>query len=240
MEKVEGIVLAKTPLGEADELIACFTKEHGKMYFRARGVRKGKAKHSGALQELNMLDIYFVQSKSGPLITDTTLHEPYSKLKSSPEKINAAQNVVKVVLTFPSEFPDMVLWWQLVDYLSVLETTDKGAFSLAPSYFLLSMLKLHGAQPEFDKCVLCGVEVSGGSQCFFSVRSGGIVGEECAQKEEDLISIVGPERATLMTWKSLTLRDTLQQEFLPETERDVSELIERYCAWHLGEHTSVR
>jgi len=240
MLKAESIVLAKTPLGEADELIACFTKEHGKMLFRARGVRKGKAKHNGSLQELNMLDAYYVPSKGGALITDTTLHEAFSRIKSSPEKIEAARAVTKVILTFPTEFPDMVLWWQFVDYLSVLETSETGSFKLAPSYFLLSMLKLHGTQPEFGKCILCGGDVSGGMKCFFSIKSGGIVGEECEKREDDLISLVGPERATLQTWNSLTLRDVLQQEFLPDTEHDVIQLVERYSAWHLGEHTSVR
>lgn len=210
------------------------------MYFRARGVRKGKAKHSGALQELNMLDVFFVPSKSGPLITDTTLQESYSNIKSSPEKIEAARAVTRVILTFPTDFEDMVLWWQLIDYLSVLETTEKGSFSLAPSYFLLAMLKMHGTQPEFERCVLCGTEIIGGSQCFFSVRNGGVVGEECKKREDDLISLIGPERATLVTWKSLALRDVLEQEFLAETERDVMNIVEKYCAWHLGEHMSVR
>jgi len=242
MEKVEAIVLAKTPLGEADELIACYTKERGKLFFRARGVRKGRAKHAGVLQELNHVHIYFVEAKGGPLITETTLLESFGGIKSSVEKTAAAQTVSGTLVgVFPSEFPDMVLWWQLHDYLLSLEscTGDKGAMEVAPAFFLLSMLKMHGTQPEFEKCVMCGADLFAKDHYLFSLAHGGVVDGVCGEKDEEAFILQPPARAALITWNSLSFRDVLEQELSQETRTQMVALIDHFAKWHLGEKASA-
>lgn len=50
MYTAEGIVLKRSNVGEADRLVTLFTKDHGKVTVRAKGVRKPTSRRAGALE----------------------------------------------------------------------------------------------------------------------------------------------------------------------------------------------
>ncbi|MEK7560104.1 MAG: DNA repair protein RecO [Patescibacteria group bacterium] len=67
----EGIVLKKTPYGEADFLVRILTLDFGKIDLRARGVRKEKSKLNSHLDFLDQISISFVKNGEGiPTIID--------------------------------------------------------------------------------------------------------------------------------------------------------------------------
>ncbi|HEY4511180.1 MAG TPA: DNA repair protein RecO C-terminal domain-containing protein, partial [Candidatus Paceibacterota bacterium] len=202
-----------------------------------------RAKHAGALRELNRLDVYYVEAKGGPLVTDTALHESFSSIKSSEKKLDAARAVSMTLAgAFPKDFPDMVLWWQLNDYLSVLERQEgeHDALYAAPAYFLLSMLKMHGTAPELSHCVVCGREVGDLDEYVFSLENGGIIEKGCIRSEEHIIDISPLARGLLRTWRTLSLAEVMEQELSKETRDEVVELVECFSRWHLGERAVAR
>ncbi len=60
---VEGIVIKRSNLGEADRLITLFTKTSGKMTVVARGVRKLSSKRAGSLELFNLIKAQIIQGK---------------------------------------------------------------------------------------------------------------------------------------------------------------------------------
>lgn len=61
---VEGIILKKSKVGEADHIITLFTREHGKMAVIAKGVRKITSKRAGSLQLFNHVKVSIVPGKT--------------------------------------------------------------------------------------------------------------------------------------------------------------------------------
>lgn len=63
-QKYTGIILKKHPLGEADELLTIFTREHGKIRAKAPGARKIKSRLAGSLQSLNEIEFETAHSSA--------------------------------------------------------------------------------------------------------------------------------------------------------------------------------
>ncbi len=243
MEQVEAIVLSRRPHGEADGIITCFTRQQGKVEFRARGIRKSTAKHAAPLAELNLLDLYYVEAHGKPLITETVLRNPFSAIKESSEKLEAARAITNTLFrALPTEFPDMVLWWQLSNYLSTLERYAEAgsATRIAPAYFLFSFLTVHGTSPELRTCAVCGADLVAADSYWFSPEHGGVVERSCRTQGEQGITITPVVRALLLTWRTLPLQEVLTQELTAETADDALRLVDYFAKWHLGERASVR
>ncbi len=60
---VEGIVLKRTDIGEADRLITFFTKTHGKITLMAKGVRRPTSKRTGSLEQFNHLKLQVIPGR---------------------------------------------------------------------------------------------------------------------------------------------------------------------------------
>lgn len=68
--KVEGIIIKKVDSGEVDRLFNVYTKEYGKLQFKARSVRKNESKLKGYLDMFNHARFLIAKSKTIDIITD--------------------------------------------------------------------------------------------------------------------------------------------------------------------------
>lgn len=238
MHKAEAIILQKQPFSEADELVLCYTKDQGKMLFRARGVRKSGAKHAGALRQCNRTDVYYVEGKRGPIATDTTLQESYAGIRASEQKLAATQKTCEALARImPPSFTDMVLWWQLGEYLQVLNDFEgeDGQIAIAPTFFMFTFLRLHGTRMEVERCTRCEESFENEDVFYLSPEHGGLVHLSCIDEGAKVIELSPVGRALLRNWATLSLQQVLAQEVSEEVREEVVRGVEHFSAWHLGE-----
>ncbi len=60
---VEGVVIKRSNMGEADRIVTMFTKTEGKVTVVAKGIRKLKSKRAGSLELFNLVKAQIIPSK---------------------------------------------------------------------------------------------------------------------------------------------------------------------------------
>lgn len=115
----EGIVLRKTPYGEADYLMRVLTRDFGKIDLRARGARKHNSKLNSHLDFLDEVNISFVKNRDNfPIVIDS-------------------QKVFSTNHWFATEesFQEVVKVAHSLDLLIPLEVKDLELFTMSSHFF---------------------------------------------------------------------------------------------------------
>ncbi len=90
--ETRGIVLARTPLGEANTLVTLITPGLGLLRARAQGLRKPAAKLAAALTTFTESDLVLVRGKEGWRIAGAVLGENwFVHMASAPARSSAAR-----------------------------------------------------------------------------------------------------------------------------------------------------
>ena len=97
--KVEGIVLKRRNLGEADRILTILSKESGKIVVKAPGVRRIPSRRSPHVELLNFSQFtLYASSKSFmPIVTEAQTIEDFSSIKSDLHKIGLALYVCELI-----------------------------------------------------------------------------------------------------------------------------------------------
>jgi DNA repair protein RecO len=69
----DGIILKRNKVGETDRIITLLTQEYGKLVTVAKGVRKISSSKRAFLEPGNLVQAYFIKTKSMPLLTQAKL-----------------------------------------------------------------------------------------------------------------------------------------------------------------------
>lgn len=69
----EGIVIKRSNVGETDRIVTFLTRDHGKLVGVAKGVRTLTSSKRAHLEPGNLVKLFCVETKSLPLITQTSL-----------------------------------------------------------------------------------------------------------------------------------------------------------------------
>ena len=94
---VEGIVVRRRNVGEADRILTVFTKQYGKMTVRAVGVRKISSKRSSHIEPLNHVVMSLYQGKGMAILTEITTLDSFSPLKENLQRIGFAYHLCELV-----------------------------------------------------------------------------------------------------------------------------------------------
>jgi DNA repair protein RecO (recombination protein O) len=94
---VEGIVLKRRNIGEADRILTIFTRKFGKMSIKAAGVRKITSKRSSHIEPLNYSVLSLYQGKGMPILTEVMTKESFGELKQDLTKIGFAYHLCELV-----------------------------------------------------------------------------------------------------------------------------------------------
>jgi len=97
--KVEGIVLKRRNLGEADRILTILSKESGKISVKAPGVRRIPSRRSSHVELLNLSQFtLYASSKSAlPIVTEAQTLKDFSEIKKDLRKIGLALYVCELV-----------------------------------------------------------------------------------------------------------------------------------------------
>jgi DNA repair protein RecO (recombination protein O) len=121
--KVEGIVIKRINIGEADKLITFFTKQKGKVVCLAKGIRKIFSKRAPSLELFNQVSMYVVKGKSLDLIAEVkTLHN-FSGLQKKLTLLSNVYYLIELIDRLTAENQENRHIYQLL--LATLEQINK-------------------------------------------------------------------------------------------------------------------
>lgn len=97
--KVEGIVLRRINLGEADRVLTILSRESGKIAVIAPGVRRIKSRRSAHIELLNLsqLTLYRGSKTFLPIVTEAQTLENFTPIKNNLHKIGLALYICELI-----------------------------------------------------------------------------------------------------------------------------------------------
>ncbi len=94
---VEGIVLKRRNVGEADRILTVLTRNLGKITVKAVGVRKISSKRSSHIEPLNHATLSLYKGKGMHTLTEVVAKESFPEIKSDLQKIGFAYHLCELV-----------------------------------------------------------------------------------------------------------------------------------------------
>ena len=168
----EAIVLRVWPFQEADLLVSLFTREQGRVKGVARYAMRSRRRFGGALEPMTHVRASYAERPKQELVR-LDAFEILSSPLSRPidyERTAALQLVAEVLEELPEGVVDDAVF-RLA--LAVMEEIQVGRVWLPVTYFCLWMNRLMGWMPELGHCVVCGLDLRGGT-VWYSATSDGV------------------------------------------------------------------
>lgn len=223
--KIQGVILRRKDLGEADRILTIFTKERGKIRVVAKGVKKPTSRKAGFVELFTHISAVIASGSSLDILSQVDAVESYARLRGDLEMTIIASHFCELVDAFASdEDENTPLFQLLVSSLGYLETTDD--IRLITRYFELHLLRLAGFQPELFHCVSCGKAIEAVDN-YFSVKDSGVVCLSCG------FTVRGYKKLSLNALK--VLRYFLRQPFEVVQHLDISAPVHRELEYLLHE-----
>lgn len=143
----EGIILARRNYGEADRILSIYTRNHGRMAYLAKGVRRSNSKKRGHLEVFSRISFQASRGKGLDLITEVETLENFNSIRQNLKRVSLAYYLLEVVgrMTREAE-PHPGLFNLLLTYLRRLKV-EKELKQLRLN-FVLELLTLLGFWPK--------------------------------------------------------------------------------------------
>jgi len=146
---LEGIVIKRSNIGEADKLVTLFTKTQGKVTLVARGIRKLTSKRGGSLELFNLVKVSAVSGRGQiDTLTEVQQQTTISNWRTHMGRVNIAYQLVETIdkLT-PDHQPHTQIFTILRTALSRIGELDANWQKTVESWLLEIMHEL-GYFPE--------------------------------------------------------------------------------------------
>jgi DNA repair protein RecO (recombination protein O) len=174
----EAIVLRVWPFHEADLLVSLFTREQGRLKGVARHAMRSRRRFGGALEPMTYVRASYAERPRQELVrldSFEILSSPLSRLIDYAR--TAALQMVAEVLeeALPEQAPEDAVF-RLA--LAVLDEMQVGRVWMPVTYFALWMNRLMGWMPELGHCVVCGLDLRGGTVWYSATSDGVTCGDD--------------------------------------------------------------
>lgn len=148
---LDGFVIHRIALGEADKIITFFSKEKGKVRVVAKGVRKAKAKLAGHLEPFNEIKLRLTKGKNLDIIIGAETINSYSTGSSIPELLEAIYYMNELVSKLVADEQVNAKLYSL--YIECLNgaINQKIKPAVVKHYFGLRFLQASGLQPNLSE-----------------------------------------------------------------------------------------
>ena len=96
----EGIVIRRKSFGEADRILTLYTKNHGRVYLIAKGVRKTASRKRGHIEIFNLIRFQAISGHGMDLMTEAEVIDDFVSVRKSLNKISLAYYFMEVIEKF--------------------------------------------------------------------------------------------------------------------------------------------
>ena len=154
--KTTGLVLRQTDWRENDRLLNVLTAEHGKMTFRARGVRSRSSRLKSGCQLLCYSEFTVFENKGSFTIDEAVPKEMFVELRQDLELLSLATYFAQVAEVVAQEdCPNPELLSLCLNAMYALSKLKKPQ-PLVKAAFELRCACLAGYTPSLERCPFCG------------------------------------------------------------------------------------
>ena len=179
LERDDGVVLRRHPLGEADRIITLLTRRRGKVRAVAKGVRKTSSRFGARLEPGTHVDVLLWRGRGDlGVVTQAQAIAPYGeRLVADWDRWSAASALLEAAdrLADVEDEPQPGVLALLLGGLAAL-AADRHEPRLVVDAFLLRGLRDAGYEPALETCAGCGAD---GPHAAFSPSAGGSVCSAC-------------------------------------------------------------
>ena len=180
--RTEGVVVRRTDYSETSKIATFYTRDHGKIRAIAKGARRKKSEFLGLLEPLSLLEIVFIERRSGlHILKEAHLLDSKLELRQELSRIAHALNLLSLIdQTQPDEDADPDVFELLVSGLSALShisNAENVTFA-----FQVHLLRHFGKLPRLDTCAHCGAPL--GSAARFRARSAVLLCHSCGKDSD--------------------------------------------------------
>lgn len=177
-----GYVLRRRDYSETSTIATFYTRDYGKVRVLAKGARRKKSEFLGLLEPLSLLEIVFIERRSGlHILKEAHLLDSNLELRQELSKIVHALNLLSLVdQTQPDEDADPDVFELLVSGVSALSHVSNPqnvAFA-----FQIQLLRHFGKFPCLDTCARCGSSL--GIAALFRASSGVLLCRSCGNHRD--------------------------------------------------------
>lgn len=187
--KTPAIVIKSIDYKEADKIITFFTKNFGKIAVISRGVRKSKRGKSASVDLFTYSDIVIYEKEKNKLCTlsQVEIVESFYSLLQDFNKISCLLFIIQFLDQLLVEnIPSILLFELTINTLNLVKKNNKSLKNFIYA-FVLKALKYLGYTLNLNNCVKCNAKVSK-STVSFSIKLGGILCDNCQEKESFMVS----------------------------------------------------
>lgn len=184
LQKMTGFIVYGFPLGEADQIISCFTSSGNLIKFVAKGSRKVKSKSAAAVQ-LFILGEYVIYCGKGlPFLRQADIIDSFAPLRRDWAKSGAAFAAMELCrLLIAEEARETEAFKLLMTYMLHLKTADYDPIVF--DSFRLKFAASLGYEMGFSNCSQCGSPLESG---WLFWPAGGAVCSRCRGQANTLVN----------------------------------------------------
>ncbi len=194
----DSIILKTYPLGEADRIVAFFSREHGKLRGVANGARRMKNRFGASLEPLAHSRIMFVERENRDLvrIQSADLLDSPMYLFSDYDRAVLAAHVVELTDHFlPEHEPHDAVFRLVRTILRAL--AGNCPLEVAACYFEVWMLRLAGVFPDLFMCARCSRQLQADDARHLAPGLQAVICESCEQRDS---GAVHPQIPAVLDW----------------------------------------
>jgi DNA repair protein RecO (recombination protein O) len=168
----EAIVLRTWQIREADQIVALFTREFGKLKGVAKSAAKSRRRFGGALEPMTHVRASFLEKPRQELVRLDYFEIVRSPLSTAVDytRLSALAFFAEVIDETQADHDPNDAVFRLL--LSVLEAAETGGVWMPVTYFALWMTRLMGWLPELRRCMICGEALESAPAYFHSLSDG--------------------------------------------------------------------
>lgn len=94
--KTEALILKRANTGETDRIVTLLSKDRGKIVCIAKGVRKLKSSNRAILEPGNLAQVFLIETKSLPILTQSKLIAEASTARQSLAGISQLSQILEI------------------------------------------------------------------------------------------------------------------------------------------------
>ncbi|MDR7419408.1 MAG: DNA repair protein RecO [Armatimonadota bacterium] len=177
--KVEGIVLRRRNLGEADRLVTVLTRDRGRLTVVARGARRPHSRLGGRLEPATRFRALVAEGRSLDVISQVDVVNARAGLRRDLERMTAVSVLLEFADRSQADRHPAPEVYRLLD--AALDLVERGITDLAWLWFAARLLVLTGHRPSVARCVVCGGRLR--EALVWSVTLGGCAHAPCGARD---------------------------------------------------------
>ncbi len=230
--RVEAVVLRHSDWGEADRLLALYTRQRGKVRAIAKGARKIRSRKAGHLEPFTRVTLELARGRDLLIVTQADTVDAYLPLREDLLKTGNASYVVELLdrFTYEEESENTPLYRLLVETLGRL--ASEADPWLAIRFYEMRLLDFLGFRPHLFECANCGEAIQAVDQ-YFSPAQGGVLCPKCGA------GLPGAWRVSVRALKYLrhiqrsSFTEAQRAHPAPEEQREIETLMQGYLTYLL-------